>query len=72
MWLIALVLSGLLLEARYHSALRNEQMKVNPREEPTEQEGLLLRLGEWYKVNVILNGDIGTIQSVNRVPYGVP
>jgi len=72
MWVIALILSGLLLEARYHSALRNELMRVQPREDPIEQEGLLLRLGEWYKVKVILNGDIGTIHSVIRVPYAVP
>lgn len=74
MWRVVLVLSGFLLEAGYYriGALRNDPAVLPPREEQTEQEGILLRLGEWYKVSVKVNGDYGTIGSIKRVPYGVP
>ena len=74
MWWIVLVLTGLLLEARYHfvGAQRNDQMMVPPGEEQVEQEGFLLRLGEWYKLSVIVNGDFGRVRSIDRVAYSVP
>ncbi len=74
MWWVVLVLSGFLLEARYHGigVMRNDPVVLQPREELAEQEGLLLRLGEWYRVSVKVNGDYGTIRSIDRAPYGVP